>query len=151
MHALCPPVSQFVLERSPRKLEPGLVEIGTQLVGSRHPDHHWCGVGDESETLFALAKHRLSLAFHRPLPQKCDDQQQQNNYQCDGYDYVASILFPQRGWPIKDHTARRQSGLRNMPALKLSPVRIETGLASVYDGNILGTFARQNAACQLGS
>jgi len=55
MNAVRPPVTQLLLHPPAGEVEPTFVEVGAETIGSGHPHHHGCAVGDQPEPLLALA------------------------------------------------------------------------------------------------
>src|SRR5215469_4116133 len=51
-----PAIPKFLVNGAPGESQPGLIEIGTQLVGSGHPYHHRSSVGDQSEAFLTFLK-----------------------------------------------------------------------------------------------
>ena len=62
VNAFRPAVSQLRFQRPSGEIEPGLVDVVAQLIGSGHPDHYRCGVCDEAEPFLALADQLFGLA-----------------------------------------------------------------------------------------
>src|SRR5262249_47994790 len=56
-----PAIAQFLLSGSSSEIQPGLIEICAELVGSRHPNQHRRCVCDQSETLLAFPYRVFSL------------------------------------------------------------------------------------------
>src|SRR5215467_10008731 len=52
-----PTIPELLLKRSSAEIQPALVEVRAELVRTRHPDHYGCAVGNQPESLFALADH----------------------------------------------------------------------------------------------
>ena len=61
MHILCPAVAAFLLQRAADEIKPGFIEVCTELVRSRHPDHDGHGLGDQLEPLFTFSESKLFL------------------------------------------------------------------------------------------
>ena len=61
MYSFRPAISQLCIKRSPGELQPGLIDVGAQPVGSSHPDHYRGRVGNQSEAPFALTDYLRSL------------------------------------------------------------------------------------------
>src|SRR5215469_7393405 len=55
VNTLQPAGSTLRFKRSARELQPRLVEVVVEPVGTGHPDHHWCSVCDESESFLTLS------------------------------------------------------------------------------------------------
>src|SRR5262245_24270594 len=74
MDAFGPPISEFLLERAPGEVQPGLVEERAQLVHPRHPNHHGRRIGDDPEASFALALAILGLLARESVDKNLSDQ-----------------------------------------------------------------------------
>src|SRR4051794_13959506 len=62
MDALAPAIPELTLQEPAGEVQPILVEVGTELIGARHPDHDGSRVGHPSKASFALAESNV-----RPL------------------------------------------------------------------------------------
>jgi hypothetical protein len=49
MHAVSPPVAQLVLDGASGEIQPVLIQVGAQLVGTRHPHKNWSDIGHDLE------------------------------------------------------------------------------------------------------
>src|SRR5690349_11729367 len=54
MHTFSPTVASFALHGMARKLQPGSIHEGTELVCAGHPEHHGRGVSHTSKPLLAF-------------------------------------------------------------------------------------------------
>ena len=82
MDTLCPTIAKFRLKGPTGKLQPRLIEIVAQLVGTGHPDQNGRSICDQAEALLTLAKAAIGknqLGFCllplRPLPHERSNDQ----------------------------------------------------------------------------
>src|SRR5215469_16519123 len=61
MDSLSPAVTKFLLHRATRKLQPGLIKEGAELIQPRHPDHDWSCVSYSSKPLLAFAQRSFGM------------------------------------------------------------------------------------------
>src|SRR5215469_9560480 len=80
MHALDPPIVQFLFHLTAHEVQPGLVEKGKHLVWAAKPDQHGSGVSHIAEPLFALPQGHLG-APSLPRGKVSPDDYCQQDYQ----------------------------------------------------------------------
>src|SRR5262249_55854389 len=57
--AFSPAVSEFLFNLSPGEVQPTLIDVGTKFVSTRHPDHHWSGICNDTGANFTLPHNLL--------------------------------------------------------------------------------------------
>src|SRR5260370_7174256 len=55
MDALRPALAKLLFKGSAGEVQPGLAEVGAELVGPRHPDHHRSAIGHQPKARLTLA------------------------------------------------------------------------------------------------
>src|ERR1041384_2838771 len=61
VYILCPSISALLLKSASDKIQPGFIEVITELVGAGHPHHDWRSLRDQAQTLLTVAKSIFSL------------------------------------------------------------------------------------------
>src|SRR4029077_3459646 len=74
VHTFGPAIAKFRFDGAAGELQPGLIEVGEQLVGAGHPDQKRRRIGDPAKALLALTHHLLCTATLRDIPD--DDSEQ---------------------------------------------------------------------------
>src|SRR5580692_9171433 len=147
MDAVVPSVAVSVVAPWTRKCESPRILICEFALFIAHPYQRRRGIGHDSESSFALPKHRLGSSFPYSLLQQSNDQQRLNENYCPGSDDVVPVTLPEGGLTVHDHTARWQSRFQDLPAAKLSPVHAHLVACSVFHWDVIGPFSREYAPC----
>jgi len=149
MYTLRPTIAQLAVKGPPGEIQPRLVEIGERSIWTGHPNHHRRRVGDQTETLFALAYESFRLLFPRALPQQSDNQHGLNDYHSACRDDVFPMALPEGGFTVQDTSTRRQRRLRNVPSAKLSPIDGQLNMGVLHNGNVVCSLTGEHPCCEL--
>src|SRR3954470_24430237 len=89
--------------------EPAVIEIRSLALSVAHPDQRGRGIGQQPETLFALAEDGFGLPFPRALPEQRRNEQCLDENQYDGRKHVPAVALPERGLTVQKDATRGQS------------------------------------------
>src|SRR5215468_88650 len=93
MHALGPPITEFLLQDPSPEYEPGKIEEIAAFVGARSPDHHRSRISHHSKVLLALAQRLLRDSTAPPLDHQAPDERRLQDNQADRADDISLILL----------------------------------------------------------
>src|SRR5579862_658450 len=143
MHSLCPTIAQLGLQRLPGELQPRLIEVSEELVGTGHPDQNRGTIGDQAEALLALQHCSFGLSPSRSLPHQPTNQHSLKYDQRSTGNEVGLISVPCRGLAVEDRAVRGKGALLKPPTLEGSPIE-HVGIYTFYFGNSRRFFSSEH-------